>query len=80
MTPILFEPNTTDFNNNGIGLLTDVLSCYVTEELNGLFELSMTYPVHGIHYESIVTDAIITAFPTADASANMLKNVLRSDP
>lgn len=68
MTPILFEPNTTDFNNNnGVGLLTDVLSCYVTEELNGLFELSMTYPVHGIHYESIVTDAIITA-PTEEFS------------
>lgn len=69
MTPILYEPNTTSFNNNGIGLLTDVLSCYVTEELNGLFELSMTYPVHGIHYESIVTDAIITA-PTEEFSTS----------
>lgn len=65
MIPILYESNTTVFNNNGIGLLTDVMSCRVTEELNGLFELEMTYPVHGIHYESVVTDAIVLA-PTEE--------------
>ena len=50
MTPLLFAPNTTIFNTNGIGTLADAVSCIVTEERNGMFELEMQYPITGLHY------------------------------
>lgn len=59
--PILYNPTETDFNNNGIGILSDCVSCLVTEEANGLFELSMKYPMTGIHFESIKDRSIIKA-------------------
>ena len=59
--PILYNPTETDFNNNGIGVLSDCVSCLVTEEANGLFELSMKYPMTGIHFESIKDRSIIKA-------------------
>ena len=37
MNPILFPPTETDFNTNGIGVLSDAVSCTVTEERNGAF-------------------------------------------
>lgn len=59
--PILYNPTETDFNNNGIGILSDCVSCLVTEEANGLFELSMKYPMTGIHFESIKDRSVIKA-------------------
>lgn len=63
MNPILFSKNTTDFHNNGIGVLTDAISCYVTEVCNGSYELSIQYPVTGHRYENIAEDYIILAKP-----------------
>lgn len=59
--PILYNSTETDFNNNGIGILSSCVSCFVTEEANGLFELSMKYPIMGIHLESIKKRSIIKA-------------------
>lgn len=63
MTPILFESNSTSFTTNGIGRLTDAISCTVTEERNGLYELAMQYPITGIRYSEIIVDRIIYAEP-----------------
>lgn len=63
MKPILYSPTETTFAHNGIGVLTDCVSCVVTEERNGAFELEMAYPVDGAFYTSIVVDAIIKAKP-----------------
>lgn len=41
MIPILFNGNETAFNTNGLGRLTDCISCYVTEERNGAYTLEM---------------------------------------
>lgn len=68
MTPILFSENTTSFNTNGLGNLSEALSCNVTEELNGIYELEMTYPVTGRLFSQIVTSAIIYAEPYENAS------------
>ena len=38
---------------NGIGILSDCISCIVEEQRNGIFELDMEYPVKGIHAEDI---------------------------
>ena len=37
----------------GLGTLNEALSCEIVEELNGEFELSLTYPVTGRHYNDI---------------------------
>ena len=47
MIPILYDPLETQFDSNGIGLLTDTISCIVEEERNGSFELTLQYPQEG---------------------------------
>ena len=63
MIPLLFEANATTFDSNGIGALADAVSCIVTEERNGMFELEMQYPVVGLHYAEIALSCIILAIP-----------------
>ena len=69
MIPILYEGNVQTFNNNGLGRLADAISCKVTEERNGSFELEMTYPITGIHYSDIQENRIIFA-KTEDGGNN----------
>ena len=59
--PILYEATETEFVSNGIGRLSDAVSCTVLEERNGQYELEMEYPVTGIHYAEILEDRIILA-------------------
>lgn len=68
MIPILFAPTATNFTTNGIGRLSDAISCTVHEARNGEFELEMEYPVDGAHYADIVHSAIIVAKPSARRS------------
>ena len=49
MIPVLFPANTTDFSSFGLGVLTDTISCEVTEERNGVFECLLKYPESGQH-------------------------------
>lgn len=59
MNPILYTKNSTDFTSNGIGRLSDAVSCIVTEEINGQYELEMRYPITGSHYSDIGINSII---------------------
>lgn len=61
MIPILFEPTEKDFTSNGIGKLSDVSSCLVTEKRNGEFELVLKYPINGMHYNDITIGRVIAA-------------------
>lgn len=63
MIPILFKSDATDFTTNGIGRLTDAISCKVTEERNGQYELEMQYPMDGQYYSEIRTSSIIAVIP-----------------
>ena len=63
MIPILYPATETEFETNGLGALSDVSSCVVTEERNGSYELEMQYPVSGRHYSDIALDTIIYAQP-----------------
>lgn len=63
MKPILYGPQERAFSSNGIGVLNDAGSCIVEEERNGGFELTMVYPVTGIHYDSLSDRGIILARP-----------------
>lgn len=59
----LFEQTEQQFISNGIGSLIEAFSCKVTEEINGMFELEMEYPVDGRHFNDIDFGRIITANP-----------------
>lgn len=68
MIPILFAENSTVFTSNGIGRLSDAISCVVNEERNGQFELQMVYPESGVHFSDIGIRKIIVVKPSASGS------------
>lgn len=51
------------FDTYGVGKLTDCISCEVKEERNGEYELTLTYPMDGVHYSEIEDRSIILAKP-----------------
>ena len=76
MIPVLYSPNTTDFSSFGLGVLTDTISCEVTEERNGVFECLLKYPVSGQHYGLIAKECIIKAKPN-DTAADQAFRIYR---
>ena len=59
--PILFEANEKEFKTHGIGVLSDAVQCDVTEELNGIFELTMVYPSSGKYLKELKKNRLIYA-------------------
>ena len=56
MIPCLFDSGLTTAPVNGalgIGKLSDCISCLITREINGQYELEMVYPVAGLHYAEL---------------------------
>ena len=64
MIPVLYKANETEFNSQGVGCLTDCITCYVHEKLNGVYELKFTYPITGVHFSDIKVGAIVDAIPS----------------
>ena len=73
MIPILYAQNETDFTSNGLGKLSDAISCAVTEERNGQYELSMTYPITGLHFSEILMSSLIKAVPADGKGAQLFR-------
>ena len=67
MKPRLFAESATEFNTNGIGTLSDAISCTIEEERNGKYELELVYPATGQHYADITNRSIIAVIPYRDA-------------
>ena len=63
LKPILYEANTVDFNNNGLGALTEAMFSQVIEERNGIFELSVVYPMSGKLYDRISEHMLLKVKP-----------------
>lgn len=61
MKPILFNSTDTTFSTNGIGVLSDAISCRSVQALNGQYELELKYPITGLHFSSIQQRSIIQA-------------------
>ena len=61
MIPVLYKEEETEFITQGIGALSDAISCKVVEELNGSYELTMQYPVTGLHFSDIILNRLILA-------------------
>lgn len=80
MIPILFGENSTSFTTNGIGRLSGAISCTVTEERNGLYELEMEYPIDGQHYSDIAIRSIIAAIPCDGGSIQAFRVYKISKP
>lgn len=76
MIPVLYPPNAADFSTFGLGVLTDTISCEVTEERNGVFECLLNYPVSGQHYGLITKECIIKAKPN-DTAADQAFRIYR---
>lgn len=64
MIPVLYKANETKFDSQGVGCLTDCITCYVHEKLNGVYELKLTYPITGVHFSDIKVGAIVDATPS----------------
>lgn len=64
MKPILYPASETEFVSQGLGVLSDAISCTVTEERNGLYELEIQYPIDGQHFSDIADRCIIFAIPS----------------
>lgn len=78
MYPILYESTATEWTNLGVGPLSDSISCYVTEERNGIFELNMEYPINGLHYSEIKEGCLIKA-KTNDTSDLQVFRIYRTE-
>lgn len=68
----IYLSTTTTFNNNGLGFLTDILSASITEELNGQYQLSFTYPINGSLSEYLVEENIVKC-RVADGSYQLFR-------
>lgn len=64
MIPILHEDNETSIRNYGWGALKDALECTVSCEENGAYELTLIYPLTGLHFERLVERKLISAAPS----------------
>ena len=61
MTPILYEKYETKFKGNGIGRLSDAVSCVVSERINDFYTLALTYPADGNHANALSVGRLISA-------------------
>ena len=59
--PILYNATETNFDHNGIGILSACVSYEVIAEGNGAYDLTMLYPMDGIHFDEITDRSIIKA-------------------
>lgn len=75
MYPILYESGTVGnvAQHNGLGILSDCISCTIEQERNGKYELTMEYPKNGIHAGEIATRRLIKARPNATDNAQLFR-------
>ena len=79
MKPILFDSRATTFTTNGIGRI-EAQNCVVREELNGIYELEMTYSIDAEHADAVVTSNILAVRPYDGASIQAFRIYKVSKP
>ena len=80
MIPILYTANETDFSHCGIGALSEMISCTVTEERNGAFECEFKYPVDGKLFAEIQESRIVKAKPNEMSDPQLFRIYASSKP
>ena len=75
MYPILYEQITagTVPQHNGLGVLSDCLSCKVEQERNGIYELTLEYPITGLHAEELAVRRILKVKPNFTDDAQLFR-------
>lgn len=59
MKPIIQSKNDISESHNGLGFLNDCISCVVSEELNGMMELELVYPIEGVLSEHLINENVL---------------------
>lgn len=80
MIPVLYVANETNFNHNGVGMLSDCVSCVVTEERNGVYECEFSYPITGAFYSEISPDRIVKVKASEYADGQLFRIYRSSKP
>lgn len=82
MIPRLYAAGTTVFTSEGLGALSDCISCISSTSINGVPELNIVYPTNGRHAESIGDRCIIVADRDQRMKAQpyIVKTIDRSTP
>ena len=65
MKPVLHDETVLSVENYGFGTLSDAMECTVSCEENGTYDLTLQYPVTGIHAEELLERRIISARPSS---------------
>lgn len=73
MIPILYSEQETNFNHNGIAALFDTISCNVSEERNGLFEVQLIYPSGGMWVKELIESRFISAKPNDEDESHLFR-------
>lgn len=75
MIPILFDSITEGQvpTNYGLGVLSSTIAAEITEELNGAFEMSLTYAADGIHAADIQPNRFILAKPNYTSAPQVFR-------
>lgn len=63
MIPVLLGNNPASFENNGIGKLFQTISCFVTEQLNGEYSLTMEISFDDPNFQNIQIGSVIAVMP-----------------
>ena len=56
-----------------VGFLKEAMSCVVTEERNGVFELTLTYPITGALFDKLQIDRFVKAKPNDTADLQIFR-------
>ncbi len=80
MIPVLFDKAESNFAHNGYGFLTDTISCVVTEERNGEFELTFQYPITGKLFSEISDGSVIKAKANETSDPQLFRIYQSSKP
>lgn len=80
--PVLFDSTATVFDNNGIGVLSDTVRCRVTKDVNGKYDLELTYPIDGQYSSDIIARSIIyaDASPILGEQPFRVYNIIKQTP
>ena len=73
MIPILYSADEINFTSNGLGRLSDCISCIVTEERNGQYVMEMVYPIDGAHFDDLTYSSIIKVLPSDGANEQLFR-------
>ncbi len=82
MIPRLYAAGTTVFTSEGLGALSDCISCISSTSINGVPELNIVYPTNGRHAADIGDRCVIVADRDQRMKAQpyIVKTIDRSTP